>query len=114
MSECTCDARVPAELAAGLGGDALEPCLLDHGHDRWTPHNNAYVSWPAVPEATVSRVELILALVDGLSAADVDLIRPFLRLAELAQPTAPDAELLAEALSSLDAVFTMLDAEAGR
>lgn len=114
MSEHTCDAPVPADLAAGLSGDAAEPCLLDHGHDRFTPHNNAYVTWPAASESTVSRVELILALVDGLSTEDVGLVRPFLSLAEMTQPSATDAELLADALSSLDALFTMVDGEAGR
>lgn len=111
MAEHTCDARVPADLAAGLEGDAAEPCLLDRGHDRWTAHGNAYVSWPSRPEAAVSRVELILALADNLTAEDVDLIRPFLRLAELARPTAPDAVLLADALESLDAVFDTIDGE---
>ncbi|MGW6541903.1 hypothetical protein ACWGBH_03455 [Streptomyces massasporeus] len=114
MSEHTCDAPVPADLAAGLSGDALEPCLMEPGHDRWTPHNNVYVTWPAQPQATVSRVELILALFDGLSAEDVDLIRPLLRLAEMAQPSAPDAELLADALASLDALFAAIEEEAGR
>ncbi|MFJ7785742.1 hypothetical protein ACIQY8_24170 [Streptomyces albidoflavus] len=105
----TCDASVPAVLAKDLSGDAAEPCLLEAGHDRWTPHNNAYVSWPAGPDAPVSRVELILALLDGLSADDVALIRPLLRLEEMARPDAPDHELLAGALTSLNGLFGALD-----
>ncbi|MFI6661966.1 hypothetical protein ACIBL8_41380 [Streptomyces sp. NPDC050523] len=55
------------------------------------------------------RTDLILALADGLTAEDVNVVRPFLRLAELARPDAPDAELLADALVSLDAVWSLAD-----
>lgn len=112
MSEHTCDASVPAGLTEGLGGDALEPCLMEPGHDRFTPHTNAYVTWPAerpTVRPTVPRTDLLLALLDGLSAEDVELVRPLLRLAELASPEASDAELLADALVSLDGLFASLD-----
>ncbi|MCX4832840.1 hypothetical protein OG746_29325 [Streptomyces sp. NBC_01016] len=108
LSEETCDAAVPEDLAAGLSGDAAEGCLLPVGHARWTPHNNAYVSWPARSKR-VPRTELILALMDSLSVDDLALLRPFLRLAEMARPDAPDAELLAVALASLDGMFGALD-----
>ncbi|MGW4541338.1 hypothetical protein ACWEOP_26155 [Streptomyces chartreusis] len=61
-----------------------------------------------------ARTDLILALADNLSAEDVQLVRPFLRLAELATPTATDAELLADAWESLESLFALIDGEAGR
>jgi hypothetical protein len=109
LSEATCDAEVPAGLAAGLGGDALEPCFLEPGHDRWTSHSNAYVTWEPQRRYDVPRTELILALCDDLSVECVELLRPMLRLAELAHPEATDAELLADALASLDGLFGALD-----
>ncbi|WP_434795177.1 hypothetical protein WN979_14430 [Streptomyces albidoflavus] len=105
LPDSTCDAPVPAGLAKDLSGDALEPCFLEPGHDRFTPHDNAYVSWPASQYAPVARTELILALLDGLSADDVALIRPLLRLEEMARPDALDHELLAGALASLNGLF---------
>ncbi|MFI0210953.1 hypothetical protein ACH4OV_20015 [Streptomyces diastaticus] len=105
LPDSTCDAPVPAGLAEDLSGDAAEPCFLEPGHCRWTRHTNAYVSWPAGPDAPVSQVELILALLDGLSAEDVALIRPLLRLEEMARPDALDHELLAGALASLNGLF---------
>lgn len=110
LPDSTCDAPVPAGLAEDLSGDAAEPCFLEPGHDRWTKqHSNAYVSWPAGPDAPVSRVELILALLDGLSADDVALIRPLLRLEETARPDALDSELLAGALTAFNTLFSALD-----
>ncbi|MGI5141817.1 MULTISPECIES: hypothetical protein [unclassified Streptomyces] len=46
MTERTCDAHVPAGLAQNLTGDAAEPCFLVPGHDQWTDHTNAHVTWP--------------------------------------------------------------------
>ncbi|NGO76174.1 hypothetical protein G6045_10915 [Streptomyces sp. YC504] len=103
-----CGAPVPAGLAEGLCGDALEPCLMESGHSRWTPHNNAYVFWPADP-APPSRVEPILAMLGSLSADEGALIGPFLRQAEMACPDAPDVTLLAEALTAIDDLFGGLD-----
>ncbi|WP_411150208.1 hypothetical protein [Streptomyces sp. A30] len=112
MTEHTCDAPLPADLASGLAGDAAEPCLMEPGHDEFTDHTNAYVSWPTT--RLIPRADLILSLMDSLSADDVELIRPFLRMAELAMPDAPDAELLTDALASLDALFALVEGEAGR
>lgn len=109
LSEATCHAPVPTDLTEGRSGDAAEPCFLAHGHDRWTDHANAYVTWRAERHRAVGRTELILALCDDLSAECVELLRPLLRLAELASPEATDAELLAEALVSLDGLFAGLD-----
>lgn len=117
MTEHTCDASVPADLAAGLSGDAAEPCFLEPGHDQWSDHNNAYVTWPAQrrqARPAVSRADLILSLMDRLSADDAELLRTLLHLAELARPDATDVELLEDALVSLDGLFASVDEETGR
>jgi hypothetical protein len=106
--EDVCGAPVPAELAEGRTGDAIEPCFLASGHDRWTRHANAYVTWELKRPHT-ARTELLLALCDDLSAECVELLRPLLRLAELAYPEGTDSDLLADALASLEGLFSALD-----